>query len=130
MIALPRLISCRKALTLMPILTADRTAERADHQVSRQNHAGVRRRADRWTSACAALLLVGLTGCDRPSELDTPISQEARAAPYPTLIPASRILASGAAQPRIAEQDDDALLSRAEALRRRASALQDYEFDS
>ncbi|WP_010142132.1 hypothetical protein [Oceanicola sp. S124] len=76
----------------------------------------------------AALLLIALAGCGRP-----PLPESATAAaegPYPELVPAYRILAGTAAEPRIGETTEADLAARAALLRRRAEALRAREFDT
>lgn len=69
-----------------------------------------------------AILAAALSGCARFPELDAAVSEAARAADYPSLVPAERILSRKRAG-RLAENDGEILLARAANLRRRAAIL-------
>lgn len=74
-------------------------------------------------------LTMAVAGCVAVPELDRAISDEARLAPYPDLIPVETIRAE-VPEPRIADDTGPDLQARAEALQRRADALRGPVIDA
>lgn len=75
-----------------------------------------------WLSLAAALL----AGCTDFPQLDAVVTDEARRADYPALIPAEGLLARRELG-RLAEADGSLLMARAERLRARAAILRRIE---
>ena len=66
---------------------------------------------------------IALAACTQFPELDAAVSDRARAADFPKLIPAERIAAKRTAGGRLGEEDGAKLLARADQLRRRGEIL-------
>lgn len=66
---------------------------------------------------------LALAGCVQVPDLDGAVSEAARGADYPNLLPASRITQQRPQNPRLTPADGPALLARAERLRRRGEIL-------
>lgn len=75
------------------------------------------------TRLCIFVLCGALSACTQFPELDAAVSDRARAADYPSLVPAERIAAKRDSGGRIQEGDGEALLARAERLRQRGRIL-------
>ncbi len=74
------------------------------------------------------LAAASLCGCVQVPELDLAISDSAKAAPYPELIPVEDIRA-GIPKPRISGQTQPALESRTDGLRRKVDSRQSPVID-
>jgi hypothetical protein len=69
--------------------------------------------------------LLPLSACTEFPDLDRAVPASERNGPYPKLVPVEGLLAQ-TEDPRIAEDEDDALAARAAALRARAARLKAY----
>ena len=69
------------------------------------------------------ILAVSLSACTQFPQLDAAVSDRARSADYPSLIPAERIAAKRDSGGRLQEGDGEALLARADRLHERGRIL-------
>lgn len=89
----------------------------------------MRHRPARLPVLAAALLVGAVAGCSRFPALDDTVSDSARTAPYPDLVPVGMLLAQ-VPPDRIAPDTDDASKARAARLRARAAALRGTVIDT
>lgn len=80
-------------------------------------------------SLTALVVGLGLSACAEFPELDAALSDEARAAPYPTLLPVEDLNAR-VGEPRIAPDAADAIEARVARLKARAARLRNTVLDS
>ncbi len=71
---------------------------------------------------CLGGAMLPLTGCAEFPDLDRAVPQAALTGPYPPLVPVEGLLAQ-TEEPRIEDQEDEALAARAAALKARAARL-------